>query len=105
MSDALTKATSLRSLVVGRRGNLVGVYVSYDPDAKATYVEWAEGVVASTVSLSDAVMVDLDAEGQPLGVEFAVSPRAVTELMLKTVAGAFPQLDELLRKDWRLEYS
>ncbi len=70
--------------------------VSYDPLVGATYVELlVERAVARTVSVSDLVMVDLDANGEPVGVEFAVFPGQITAQMLDRVAERFPTLKEL----------
>lgn len=79
------------------------MYVSYDPDLGATYVEWAEGVVASTVSVSDLVLVDVDEYGTPLGVDFAVAPDRISDTMLARLVQAFPALKELgEREHWLL---
>jgi uncharacterized protein YuzE len=42
----------------------------YDPDAEALYLTLREGLAAETIEIQEAVYVDLDAEGRPLGVEF-----------------------------------
>jgi len=73
--------------------------VSYDTEAGATYVRIAHGTVARTVSVSDLTMVDLDENDQPLGVEFVVPPRAITEQMVLRVTDRFPALDYLLKMD------
>lgn len=69
--------------------------VTYDTEADATYVQVADGRVATTVDVTDLVMVDLDAHGQLLGVEFAVSPRYVTDAMLYRLAEQFPELKKM----------
>lgn len=75
--------------------------VSYDPDIGATYVEWADGAVERTVSVSDLVMVDVDREGAPVGVEFAVAPNRITDVMVSLLTDAFPVLKEKgHREDW-----
>ncbi len=69
--------------------------VSYDPEVGATYVELlVEHAVARTVSVSDLVMVDLDAHGEPVGVEFAVGPKQITVEMLDRLADRFPTLKD-----------
>ena len=70
--------------------------VTYDPAAGATYVELVPASrVARTVSVTDLVMVDLDVDDQPVGVEFAVSTSQITGGMLASVARAFPALKGL----------
>jgi uncharacterized protein YuzE len=41
----------------------------YDAAVNATYVTLSEGSVARTIALSDSVNVDVDSEGNPVGVE------------------------------------
>lgn len=41
----------------------------HDREADATYVTLRKGVVVKTIELSDSVMVDVSADGNPLGVE------------------------------------
>ncbi|OGJ21123.1 hypothetical protein A3K73_08490 [Candidatus Pacearchaeota archaeon RBG_13_36_9] len=46
--------------------------VEYDKDADAAYIyfkEIEEGEVVQTISLNDAVNIDLDKEGKTLGIE------------------------------------
>lgn len=76
--------------------------VQYDTEAGATYVELVdEAAVARTVEVSDLVMVDVDAQGQPVGVEFVVPPRLITDEMLFAVADRFSDLKEMaIHKDW-----
>ncbi|MDK3255077.1 DUF2283 domain-containing protein [Blastococcus capsensis] len=76
--------------------------VQYDTEAGATYVELVDGVaVARTIEISDLVMVDVDAEDNPVGVEFVVPPRGITDEMLRVVGKRFPELKHLAQqKDW-----
>ena len=46
------------------------MFLTYDEQADAVYVQFARSNVARTDELSDSVAVDYDAEGRPLGVEF-----------------------------------
>ncbi len=46
------------------------MYLTYDPEADAVYVYFAEREVAATEEISDSVAVDFDTSGQPVGVEF-----------------------------------
>lgn len=45
----------------------------YDPDAQALSIRIRDGEVAETVELDQLVYVDIDAEGQPLEIEFVVA--------------------------------
>jgi uncharacterized protein YuzE len=79
------------------------MYVSYDTEARATYVQVSEADVAETVQLSDSVMVDLDGSGSSVGVELLVLPGAITDEMLDLVVEGFPDLAELRdRSAWLL---
>jgi uncharacterized protein YuzE len=46
------------------------MYLTYDQEADAVYVYFAEREVAATEEISDSVAVDFDSTGQPVGVEF-----------------------------------
>jgi len=46
------------------------MYLTYDEQADAVYVQFRRSAVTRTEELSDSVAVDYDAEGHPLGVEF-----------------------------------
>ncbi len=41
----------------------------YDPEADAAYLQIAEGEVFETIEVTDGLNVDLDKDGQPLGIE------------------------------------
>lgn len=72
------------------------MYVSYDPKARATYVEIEDDArVTRTVHISDLVMVDVDVDAQPVGVEFVVGPNEITQGMVDSVIDRFPQLKTL----------
>jgi len=55
----------------GRRA--AALKIRYDADADAMYLKVNEGAVADTVEIAEMVYVDVDAEGQPLGIEFAIA--------------------------------
>jgi uncharacterized protein YuzE len=77
--------------------------VTYDAEAGATYLKLADAAVARTVSVSDLVMVDLDARDEAIGVEFAVLPSKITAVMLDGLAERFPDLKGLRDTDaWLL---
>ncbi len=67
----------------------MSMYVSYDPEARATYVELLNGDVARALSLSDLVMVDLDDANTVLGIEFATAPRDIEPWMIGLVVDRF----------------
>ncbi len=54
-------------------GEAAALRIRYDADADAVYLRLREGTVAETVEVEEMVYVDVDAEGRPLGVEFAVA--------------------------------
>lgn len=64
----------------------------YDPEARATYLALIDRAVARTVSVGDLIMVDVDDNGEPVGVEFALEPAHVTDAMLATLVREFPVL-------------
>lgn len=81
------------------------MYVSYDLNAGATYVELMDGEVAQTVEISDLVMVDVNVHGEPLGVEFVVPPSQITPEMIERVVFRFPTLDVLHKTEmWLLTH-
>lgn len=41
----------------------------YDPEVDALYIRFKEGEIAETDEVSPGVMLDVDAEGKPLGLE------------------------------------
>lgn len=43
--------------------------LTYDPDVKALYIEMLDTAIAETVELAKSVHVDLDAEGELVGIE------------------------------------
>lgn len=47
--------------------------IEYSPTAGALYLRLQAGTVAKTVEIEEFVDVDVDASGQPLGVEFVVA--------------------------------
>jgi uncharacterized protein YuzE len=46
------------------------MYLTYDEQADAVYVQFRRSSVTRTEELSDRVAVDYDADGRPLGIEF-----------------------------------
>ncbi len=42
----------------------------YAPDVNALYVRFRQGKVAETSEIEHLIVVDLDATGRPLGIEF-----------------------------------
>jgi uncharacterized protein YuzE len=77
------------------------MFVSYDTDARATYVELRPDVpVAATVAVSDLLAVDVDADRRPIGVEFLVLPEDITESMLERLADAFEDLASMRDRGW-----
>lgn len=54
-------------------GETVSISVTYDPTVDAMNVDLAPGLVAQTIEIEPRVLVDVDAQGQPLSVEFVVA--------------------------------
>lgn len=44
--------------------------ISYAADQSLLYIQVAEGPAAETVEIEESIYVDLDADGQPIGMEF-----------------------------------
>lgn len=51
--------------------------ISYDPQAKAVYVELSDNLITETVQLSESVYVDLDSHGEPVGFEVLDAERCL----------------------------
>ena len=49
--------------------------VRYDPEADALYIRLREGTIAETEEVSAGVMLDVDAEGNPVGLEILNASR------------------------------
>lgn len=75
------------------------MFVTFDTEARATYVEVSSAPVVTTVDVSDVVMVDVDGMGQPVGVEFLMLPDAITHAVVMSVVAKFPTLDKLTDLD------
>ena len=43
--------------------------IEYDPEADALYIMLRAGEIASTREVIERIAIDLDADGQPLGIE------------------------------------
>jgi uncharacterized protein YuzE len=71
------------------------VIAEYDPEAKATYVAFNDRAAAHTVGVTDLVMVDVDAAGEPVGVEFAMQPDRINDDVLAPLVARFPELRAL----------
>lgn len=79
--------------------NVVNVKVQYDAEAEACYLEVSTNPVARTVHLDDAVMVDVDDAGEPVGVEFLWARDEIPGEALTMVVERFPALGvQLLRE-------
>jgi uncharacterized protein YuzE len=71
------------------------VLVRYDAEGDATYVQLEpEAGVARTVEVLDGhLLVDVDDDDRPIGIEFLCGPAEVDELAFTAVAERFPELD------------
>lgn len=50
-------------------GEMTNWTLTYDPKAKAVYIQLRDDLVAMTREINDSVMIDLDADGNLVGVE------------------------------------
>lgn len=48
---------------------MTGTRISWDQDADAIYVRFSDADVVSTIALSSTVYVDIDQDGEPVGME------------------------------------
>ena len=74
-----------------------GVLVETDTETGATYFTLRDAPVVRTIHVRDLVMVDVGEDGAPVGVEFALPYKSVTEDDLTALFDAFPTLKEVLR--------
>lgn len=57
--------------------------ISYDPDADAMYIELVEREVAKTKEVDDNTIIDLDNEGNVIGVEILFVKERMPEFIEK----------------------
>lgn len=69
--------------------------VEHDHEAGAVYFSLDDrAAVDRTVHVSDLVMVDLDRQGRPVGVEFALPPTQLSWDVLEPLFAQFPSLKD-----------
>lgn len=66
--------------------------VTYDSEANATYVKVSDAPIATTRQFGDSLAVDLDADGEPVGVELLMAPAQATDAVLAPLLVAYPGL-------------
>jgi hypothetical protein len=72
------------------------VLLERDSRTGASYIVLVDrGIVARTINASDLVMVDVDSDDRPVGVELAMDYRKITEDTWRTVVNAWPSLKEV----------
>lgn len=64
--------------------------VDFDPEVQAWYLTLSDAPVAKTVHVSDEVVVDVDASGAVVGVEFLLAPAAIEPSVRKALFEWFP---------------
>ena len=64
--------------------------VDFDPEVQAWYLTLSDAPVAKTVHVSDEVVVDLDASGAVVGVEFLLAPAAIEPSVREALFERFP---------------
>lgn len=69
---------------------MAGMVVEYDTEAGAFYVRATDSDVSRTVEVSTFVRVDIDVDGQIVGLELLCLPSAVTTEERATLATRFP---------------
>lgn len=79
-----------------------GMVVEYDTEAGAFYVRVTEAPVARTAEVSAFVNVDLDADGNVVGLELLCVPAAVTVEERAVLEGRYPAAVEALAEVDRL---
>ena len=70
--------------------------IEYDTEHQTAYYLLEEGEIACTVEISDVVMVDVDAQGHPLGVEVATELEKVERETWQRLFDRSPSLKEHL---------
>jgi uncharacterized protein YuzE len=76
------------------------VFAEADMKTGAVYVLLSEGAVARTVDVSDVIMVDIDDDDVPLGIEFAVPVGAVGHDDWYALAKVVPEVKEIFAKSF-----
>ena len=64
--------------------------VDFDPEVQAWYLTLSDAPVARTVHVSDEVVVDVDASGAVVGVEFLLAPAAIEPSVREALFERFP---------------
>jgi uncharacterized protein YuzE len=86
-----------------RAKGIDAISIEMDSAARALYMKLAEGVVASTVeAVADRVFVDVDEEGNPVGIEvLEVASRDLQHLLLE-VKSAIESVQKSIGRDLAL---
>ncbi|MCU1489145.1 MAG: hypothetical protein JWM85_550 [Acidimicrobiaceae bacterium] len=75
----------------GRGVSVADVIVEFDTEAVATYFRLTEAEEsAETIELADDLMVDLDEDHNPIGVELLRRPSEFGDGLFNLLAGSFP---------------
>ena len=69
--------------------------LEYDSDANALYLRFSSAEIDDTIALSDSVYVDIDTEGDPVGIEILHATPG--ELPNVELLGSAVALRELLK--------
>lgn len=68
------------------------MFVEYDTEAQATYLRISKAAIVRTRTIDETVLVDLDAEGNPVGVELLTPPRQADHKGIKRLMDEYPNL-------------
>jgi uncharacterized protein YuzE len=65
--------------------------ITYDKEADAMYIEFREGVFSRNKKIDDFTIIDLDKEGNLLGIELLdvshrIPPESLSEVHVKNIA-------------------
>lgn len=81
---------------------MASMVVEYDTESAAFYVRVTESDASRTVEVSTFVSVDVDVDGQVVGLELLCLPSAVTTEERATLATRFPSAGTALTEVERL---
>lgn len=67
----------------------------FDPEANSLYISLSKGEVVRTIELNDMVYVDVDTQGEILGIEFVDADEFIPFLRQSETAARVPGADAL----------
>jgi uncharacterized protein YuzE len=76
------------------------MFAEADMKTGAIYVLLSEASVARTLHVSDVIMVDVDEDDTPVGIEFAVPVASVDQHDWHALAEVVPEVKEIFAKSF-----